>query len=113
MRSLLKDALEQRDFKESKAAKTIRDDIFGYHEVKFDVHSGFPSQCQEMSVAASLILLIGMMLNGTDIHNDDNDTQACLTVAQTIVFNAKKRQSDESKHSRHNLLKEPPLYTWV
>jgi len=59
-------------------------------------------------------LLVTMLLRGADILDQDStDSQACLSVAQTILFNCKKKATAKNKVStmknRHSLEYEPPL----
>lgn len=63
----------------------------------------------------TLKLLVTMLLRGADIVDQDStDSQACLSVAQTIVFNCKKNSKKRSSivKSRHSMEYEPalPLY---
>ena len=37
-------------------------------------------------------MLVAMLLNGPDVkQQDSNDSQACLTISQTILFNFNKK----------------------
>ena len=111
---MLKDALKKRDFTEdavilAKAANIIREDIFRHDGFTFT--GCFPPECQEKSLPASLKYLISMILNGSNMSDQDKrDSQACLTVGQAILYNTKKRASNPSGiTSRHSLAFEPPL----
>lgn len=58
----------------------------------------------------TLKLLVTMLLRGADIVDQDStDSQACLSVAQTIVFNCKKNAKKRSSivKSRHSMEYEP------
>ena len=117
MRQMLKDALKKRDFDEdamilTKAAKIVREDILSHDVFKFS--GSFPAACQEKSLPSSLMYLISMMINGPTLKDQSkHDTQACLTVGQTIVYNTKKRKSTSASTSRHNLEREPPLPIYI
>ena len=110
MQEILKQAL-QCDFEEdalilAKAAKLVRGDIFESNGFKFN--ASFPSECQKDSVPTYLKSLVTMILVGIDLKDQSSDdSQACLTVSQTILFNCKKRTP--TVKSRHVLEYEPPL----
>jgi len=94
MQELLKDAVQvqQRDLSEdatilAKASVVIRKVLFDHEGFKFS--GSFSNDCQQRSVPASLISLAAMLLNGVNIQNTDTqESQPCLTLAQTILFNA-------------------------
>lgn len=94
MQEMLKQALKC-DYEEdalilAKAAKIVRGDIFDSNGFKFN--ASFPSECQQDSVPTYLKSLVTMMLVGVDLKDQSSaDSQACLTVSQTILFNCKKR----------------------
>ena len=110
MQEMLKQAL-QCDFEEdalimAKAAKIVRGDIFESNGLKFN--GSFPSECQTESVPTYLKSLVTMILVGIDLKDQSNDdSQACLTISHTILFNCKKRAP--TGKSRHVLEYEPPL----
>ena len=101
MRIMLSDALVIIDFSEdalilSKAAAITRKDMFGYARFKFT--GSFTEECQESSLPASLKLILSIILNGATLKiQNKRESQACLTIGQTIVFNAKKKASDAVK----------------
>ena len=77
-----------------KAANIVRNEIFSSTWFKFI--ASFPRKCQEESVPMSLNLLVTMLLRGSDILDQESiESQACLTVAQTILFNCKKTMNYE------------------
>ena len=91
-------------------AKVIRKDIFEQDKFKFSGH--FPSDCQSECIPYNLKLLISMIIFGPTLCNEECvniDSQACLTISQLIVFNAKKKSPSDNKSSRHCLDREPPL----
>ena len=64
----------------------------------------------------TLKLLVTMLLRGADIMDQDSaDSQACLSIAQTIVFNCKKniKKSSSTVKSRHSVEYEPPLPLYI
>ena len=93
MRTMISEALKQRDYSEdtfaiSKVAEFIRRDILQHDTYKFT--GSFTSGSQEASVSASLMTLVLMILYGTKLNNHQGkEPQACLTISQTIMFNAK------------------------
>lgn len=80
-------------------AKIVRNDIF--YSKGVNVNGSFPSQCQQDSVPKSLKSMVAM-LKGAGLKDQDSaDSQTCLTVSQTIVFNCKK--ISHSVKFRHSL----------
>ena len=114
MQRLIKDALK-KDYEGDasilvKAAKICREDIFETEKFRFD--GTFPPSCQENSVPTTLKMLVSMMVNGTGLtQQDPSDSQQCLTICQTILFNSKKKASSSTK-TRHSAEAEPllPVY---
>lgn len=102
---ILRYALEKRDCIADaevllKAAKIIRNYIFGYEGFTFN--GSFPSKCQEESVPPSLKLFVSMLINGRNLKNQDTrDSQSCLTISQLMMYNSKKTVPDPSTHTRH------------
>ena len=95
----------------AKVAKIVRKEIASYKSFSFD--GKFPSGCQHGSVPSTLKMLVSMLLNGANIKDQDStDSQATLTVSQTILFNFNKSASSVSK-SRHSLDREPPLPLYI
>uniref|UniRef100_UPI00358E0071 uncharacterized protein isoform X1 n=1 Tax=Myxine glutinosa TaxID=7769 RepID=UPI00358E0071 len=118
MRNMLKEALKKRDFSEdaeilAKAATIIRKDIFNHQCFKFT--GCFPTQCQENSMPPSLKSLVSFILNGLNLKDQDRcESQACLTLGQTILYNTKKKTPSESAvETRHTLEREPPLPIYI
>lgn len=117
MRNMLKDALKKRDFDEdalilAKAAKIIRHDIFSHTGFKFT--GSFPAKCQENSLPSSLKSLVSMILNGSNLKDQEKcDSQSCLTIGEGILYNIKKRESPTAGMSRHSLEREPPLPIYI
>ena len=88
----------------AKAAKIIRDDIANFNAFNFDGY--FPPNCQQNSLPTNLKYFISFLLNGPNIGLEES--QSCLSISQTILFNCKKGKSTGVKH-RHSLNLEPPL----
>ncbi len=95
-----------------KAARIVRNDIFSSNGFSFN--ASFPPECQKESVPASLKLLVTLLLRGGDIlDQNSDDSQACLSVAQTILFNCKAKKGTCNIKSRHSLDHEPPLPLYI
>ena len=95
----------------AKITKEIREEMFAFEHFKFS--GSFPPNCQSTSVPYNLKFLIAMILEGTSA---DIDTQACLTIAQLILFNSQNKSTknaSESKKSRHTPNREPPLSLYL
>ena len=114
---MLKDALKKRDYSEdalilAKAATIIRNDTFRHECFKFD--GNFPSKCQENSIPSCLKSLISLIYNGPNLKDQDKEeSHACISVRQLIVFNMKKSTSTSGTKERHTLDREPPLPTYI
>ena len=110
---MLKEALKKRNHSEeatilAKAAMIICNNIFNHQSFKFDGY--FPSKCQETSLPSSLKSLISLIYNGLNLK--DQESQACLSVGQLIIFNIKKSASCSTKEI-HQLDREPPLPIYI
>eukprot|EP00794_Sanderia_malayensis_P013411 gene13411-14786_t len=93
----------------AKGAEIVRKDIFS----KFPLFDGsFNAEYIKSSVPLSLVYLIQMMLEGTNISPDDEVLEDTNTVAheiaQLIRYNASK-QIRHGKSERHQLERETPL----
>lgn len=112
---MLEEKLQNRDYlteaiQIKNITRAIREDIFSTKQFDFD--GRFTPNAQQAGLPSNLLLLISMLLNGSD-QVGESDRQEILSIAQIIVFNMKKRcSSDISKHMRHNTSREPalPLY---
>lgn len=94
----------------ARAASIIRKDMFNYNGFHF--RGSFPPRCQQESVPFNFKYLLSMLLNGPNLEDQDSeDSQACLTLSQMILFNSKRGRS-RSK-SRHSLDQEPPLPLYI
>ena len=105
---MLKEALKKWDFSEdavilAKAAVIVRDDIFDHHCINFT--GTFLPYCQEDSLPSSLKSLISLILNGPNLKDQNkHETQVCLTTAQVLLYNVKKRSpSRNDVKPRHTL----------
>ena len=101
MRNEIQDALEKKDFSEdalilAKAASITKEDIFNHKGILFN-RSQFPEKCQDKSLPSSLTTLISLILNGSNLKNQEKqESQAC----QGIVLNAKKRSTADPAKSK-------------
>jgi len=117
MQNMLKEALRKRDFSEdavilAKVAAIIQNDVFNHRWFQFT--GSFPLDCQENSVPSSLKSLVFLIFNGPNLKDQDKcESQACLTVSQTILYNMKKRPSDSAVKTRHSVGREPPLPIYI
>ena len=116
MENMLKEALRKRDHSEeatilAKAAMIIRKDVFSHKSFKFD--GSFSTKCQENALPSSLKSLISLIYNGLNLKDQDKqESQACLSVGQLIIFNMKKSTSCSTKE-RHHIDREPPLPIYI
>ena len=99
MRNIIQDALKKRDFSEDTLILARAASIIG----------------KDTSLPSSLKTLISLILNGSNLKNQEKqESQACLTIGQAIVFNAKKRSTaDPEAKPRHSLAREPPLPVYI
>ena len=103
----------------AKAARIVREDMISSKASGFTFNASFPTECQQNSVPTTLKSLVCMLLRGADLKDQElTDSQACLTVSQTILFNCKKRprtakNETSSTKSRHSLEYEPPLPLYI
>ena len=118
MHSLLKDALKKRDVSDdannlAKVASIVRKDILEHKGFSFA--GCFPFECQEKSIPTSLRSLVSMIINGLNLKDQNHcESQACLTVCQSIIFNINKRPSESSSSKpRHVAPREPPLPLYI
>ena len=113
---MIQDALKKRDFSEdalilARAASIIRKDIFN--------HEGSSTELFQKNVKTSHCHQVSRppFLNSQWIQLEkprEKRIQACLTISQAIVFNARKRSTaDPEANPRHSLECEPlfPVYT--
>lgn len=97
----------------AKAASIVRNDMFGFED-QFNFSGSFTSKCQENSVPTSLKSLIAMILNGTNIKDQEkHESQPCLTLSQTILFNSKKRVNNAKPTIKKRHVREPPLPLYI
>lgn len=97
----------------AKAAMIVRREIL---QVKNSFNGTFAPNCQTDSVPASLTTLLNMIMRGPAMKKYSAESQACLTVAQLLVFNSISRFRDKSDnasgttHSTHHIRgRECPL----
>ena len=114
MAAILKETLKERDFSDdaftlARAAKIIWQDIFSHRGFSFS--GTFLQECQETSVPASLKTLVSMILNRVNLKEQQHiESQPCLTISQTTLFNSKKRSTSFECHTR---AREPPLPIYI
>ena len=76
----------------------------------FLIHQSLIRLPVEISTFEPLKSLVSMLLNGANIESQDSEeSQACLTIAQLILFNMKKTGKSSGKGMRHCQEREPPL----
>ena len=82
--------------------------------VSFEGH--FDENCQATSVPKALVTLLSMIMNGSQLtleneHDNVYNQQACLSVAQLLVFNTYKRRRRlvSQNFTKHSKKREPPL----
>ena len=97
---------ESEAFLMTKLVKIMMQEIFDCDSFHFS--GTFPPNFQQNSVPTVLKNFLLMLLNGPHAQNqDDDESQACLTIFQLVCFNVKsKRSSAES--SRHFKDRETP-----
>ena len=115
IKRLLKDALANRNYTDeaitlTKVLKDIRSEVF--HET-FQFNGSF-QEGQSQKIPSSLLWLISVLINGPSLKNSDaEETQACLSIAELIIFNMKKQMRNPEKSQRHNREREPPLPVYL
>ena len=67
----------------SKTAKIIHEDILNSDVTEFN--GSFGADCQQQPFPTNFKYFVSMLLNGCTI--EDQDSQSCLTISQTIAFN--------------------------
>ena len=77
----------------AKVAMNVRGEIL---QVKNTFNGTFASHSQTSAIPASLKTLLDMIMRGPMIKRDSAESQACLTVAQLLVFNTIFRFRDNS-----------------
>jgi len=115
MENMLKEALKKQDFSAilSKAAVIVQNDIFNHHCVGFP--GSFLPNCWEDFLPSSLKSLVSLILNGSKLKDQDrHETQACLTAAQVLLYNVKKRSPPRNNmKTKHTLQQEPPMPVYI
>ena len=93
------------------AAKIVRKDIF---EKSSSFNGSFRNGCQEDSVPELLLALVSMILDGPTTENQISTTQAALTIAQLLKFNAVRHQrKGRTMIVRHSPAQETPVPIYV
>ena len=97
----------------ARTARIVRREIL---KVKNSFNGNFLSECQKNAVPDSLLTLVGIIVKGPTTKIDPFDSQACLSIAQLIVFNSILRPRDrpEAAGSTHHIRSREcplPIYT--
>ena len=108
----------ERDFDDeawilSKAAKIVRRDMFST-ESKFQ--KSLENNCQQDGTPQSLRSLVGMVLGGSNIQTQTNNSfeiQAAFSVDQCIFYNSTFRHRKQATGTYHTTMREPPLPIYV
>ena len=97
----------------SQDANIVREDMLRRKNVPFS-HS-FTEDCQEHSVPQSLVMLIAMIIYGTNIKDKTSDlSQPALSLSQLIMFHTCiRRRHQPSSHTRHSEQRETSLPLFV
>ena len=97
----------------AKAAMIVRREIL---QVKNTFNGTFATNSQTSAVPATLKTLLDVIMRGPTVKRDSAESQACLTVAQLLVFNTISRFRDKSgnatdtiHHTHHVRNRECPL----
>ena len=85
-------------------------------DVKNSFNGQFQEGCQKHSVPPSLLTLLGMVMKGPTTKCDHSENQACLSIAQLVVYNsvARARQRSEATGATHHIKSREcplPIYT--
>ena len=93
----------------SRAANIVREDMLRKKCVPFS--GSFTEDCQEHSVPQSLVMLITMIMYGTNIKDKTSYlSQPALSLSQLIMCNiCVPRRHQPSSHTRHSEQRETPL----
>ncbi|KAL5005325.1 hypothetical protein ScPMuIL_018781 [Solemya velum] len=92
----------------ARAANIVRRDMV---DMQMNFNGSFSSDCQVKSVPQSLVALVSMIQDGSNIRSQSGNvvTQTTLSIAQLLLFNRSKRRRTGSKAVYHNKTKEPSL----
>ena len=95
----------------ARVAHILRRDIL---RVNNSFNGTFSSECQKESIPRSLLSLVGMLVKGPSTKIDPSDNQACLSIAQLIVFNSVSRARQPEPTTTHYIRSREcplPVYT--
>ena len=96
----------------TKLVKIMRQEIFEWDPFQFS--GNFPPKCQESSVPTILHTFMSMLLNGPHVQDQqDQDSQASLTLSQLVCFNSKFRGRRSTKNTHHFKDRETPLPLYI
>ena len=96
----------------ARAAHIVRREVL---DVKNSFNGQFQEGCQKHSVAP-LLTLLGMIMKGPTTKCDHSENQACLSIAQLVVYNSvtRARQRSEATGATHHIKSREcplPIYT--
>jgi len=104
----------------SRAATVVRKEMF---QTKNSFNGSFDTECQDNSVPSSLLALVSMVINGTNIKTLTNDApalQSAYSISQLLMYNSSIRRrnkdkttSSTSSNVKHNQERETPLAIYL
>lgn len=96
----------------ARAANIVRRDMF---KMQSTFSGSFDEDSQTKSVPQSLLAMVNMTLNGSNIVSQTSNcvTQAALSMAQLMQFNSYSRRRSETSGVRHSKTRETPLPMYV
>ena len=110
--------VSESDFDEEaiNLSKAVKRDLLN---TKYTFDGSFKKQCQKKSVLQSLLSLVNMIIDGSNIKvNSDNVTepQAALTISQLLQFNSSFRRPNSvtvPTSRYHSTEREPPYMLYL
>ena len=93
----------------TKVARICRKEILS---VDTSFSGAFLPNCQR-NITPITSQLVSMILYGSNIEDEAEESQACLTISQLLLFNSKKQGKQSSAQNRHCLEREPPLPLYI
>ena len=97
----------------ARAAHIVKREIL---KVKNSFNDKVLSERQKNAVPVSLLTLVDMIIKAPTTKMDPSDSQACLSIAQLIIFNSISRPRDRPKatgNTHHIRSRECPLPTFT
>jgi len=97
-----------------KAASIVHKDVLA---MKYNFDGSFDRNCQAISVPASLVSMVNMILYGPNIEtqaSNSSKAQAGLTISQLLQYNSYHRRRDgDVRRERRNKIRETPISLYV